>query len=154
MFEFTLVFENIQLYNIVKHTIVSFGKGAVFMKRLPDTEFEVMQGVWKCEIPVSTAELKAYLEKEREWNMSALQTVLSRLEEKGFVKSEKNGRNRFYTPLITEKDYLADESRSFLKRLGITKLSGLVAAMYDGNKISEEELEELQQFIDSHRKGD
>ena len=32
------------------------------MKRLPDTEFEVMQGVCRSEIPVSTAELKAYLE--------------------------------------------------------------------------------------------
>ncbi len=124
------------------------------MKRLPDTEFEVMQGVWRSEIPVSTAELKAYLEKEREWNMSALQTILSRLEEKGFVRSEKNGRNRFYTPLIEEKDYLADEGKSFLKRLGVTKLSGLVAAMYDGKGISDEELEELQQFIDSHRKGE
>lgn len=124
------------------------------MKRLPDTEFEVMQGVWRCDTPVSTAELKAYLEKEREWNMSALQTVLSRLEEKGFVKSEKSGRNRFYIPLVEEKDYLADESRSFLKRLGGIKLSGLVAAMYDGKRITEEELEELQQFIDSHRKGE
>ena len=124
------------------------------MKRLPDTEFEVMQGVWRSEIPVSTAELKAYLEKEREWNMSALQTILSRLEEKGFVRSEKNGRHRFYTPLIEEKDYLADEGKSFLKRLGATKLSGLVAAMYDGKGISDEELEELQQFIDSHRKGE
>lgn len=123
------------------------------MKRLPDTELEVMQGVWKCNSPVSTAEIRACLEKEREWNMSALQTVLSRLEEKGFVKSEKNGRNRFYTPLVEEKDYLADASRSFLKMLGITKLSGLVAAMYDGKSISEEELEELQQFIDSHKKG-
>ena len=124
------------------------------MKRLPDTEFEVMQGVWRCDVPVSTVELKAYLEKDREWNMSALQTILSRLEEKGFVKSKKNGRNRFYTPLVEEKDYLADESKSFLKRLGVTKLSGLVAAMYDGKGISDEELEELQQFIDSRRKGE
>ena len=124
------------------------------MKRLPDTEFEVMQGVWRCDVPVSTVELKAYLEKDREWNMSALQTILSRLEEKGFVKSEKNGRNRFYTPLIEEKDYLADEGRSFFKRLGVTKLSGLVAAMYDVKGISDEELEELQQFIDSRRKGE
>lgn len=124
------------------------------MKRLPDTEFEVMQGVWKCDIPVSTAELKSFLDQNREWNMSALQTVLSRLEEKGFLKSEKNGRNRFYTPLISENDYLAHESRSFFKRLGITKISGLVAAMYDGKEISDDELDELQKFIDSCKKGE
>lgn len=122
------------------------------MKRLPDTEFEVMQGVWRCDIPVSTAELKAYLENEREWNMSALQTVLSRLEEKGFVKSEKNGRNRFYTPLVTEKEYLADESRSFLERLGGKKLTDLVAALYSSRSITDDDLEELKIFIENKGK--
>lgn len=35
------------------------------MKRLPDAEFSVMQGVWSCDIPVSTADLKAYLDQKR-----------------------------------------------------------------------------------------
>lgn len=122
------------------------------MKRLPDAEFSVMQGVWSCEIPVSTAELKAYLDESKVWNMSALQTVLSRLEEKGFVKSEKNGRNRFYTPLITEEEYLINESRSFADRLGTKSLSKLVAAMFDGRKISDEEADELMAFIEQKRK--
>lgn len=123
------------------------------MKRLPDAEFSVMQGVWNCEIPVSTAELKAKLDEKKEWNMSALQTVLSRLEEKGFVKSEKNGRNRFYTPLISEEEYLVDEGRSFAERMGGKSLPKLVAAMFDNRKISDEEAEELMAFIESKRKG-
>lgn len=123
------------------------------MKRLPDAEFSVMQGVWSCDIPVSTADLKAHLDEKKEWNMSALQTVLSRLEEKGFVKSEKNGRNRFYTPIISEEEYLVEESRSFADRIGKKSLPKLVAAMFDNRKISDEEAEELMAFIESKRKG-
>ena len=83
--------------------------------------------------------------------MSALQTVLSRLEEKGFVKSEKSGRNRFYTVLISEEEYLVEESRSFFGRLGGKKLTSLVAALYDSKDISDSDLEELKKFIDSKK---
>lgn len=122
------------------------------MKRLPDTEFSVMQGLWSTEkSTISTSELKEDLEKERSWNMSALQTVLSRLEEKGFVKSKKSGRNRFYTVLISEEEYLAEESRSFFGRLGGKKLTSLVAALYDSKDISDSDLEELKKFIDSKK---
>lgn len=123
------------------------------LKRLPDAEFSVMNGVWSCELPVSTADLKAYLDKEKKWNMSALQTVLSRLEEKGFVRSEKIGRNRFYTPLVSEEDYLAEEGRSFAERIGAKNLPRLVAAMFGDAKISDEEAEELTAFIESKRRG-
>lgn len=122
------------------------------MKRLPDAEFSVMQGVWSCDIPVSTADLKAYLDQRKEWNMSALQTVLSRLEEKGFVKSGKSGRNRFYTPLISEEEYLVEEGHSLAERIGDKALPKLVAAMFDSRKISDEEAEELLAFIESKRK--
>lgn len=125
------------------------------MKRLPNTEFNVMRAIWHGEVPVSTAEINSRLldKTGKSMNMSALQTVLSRLEEKGFVTSEKKGRNRFFTPLITEEDYLADESRSFLERLGGGRLSGLVAAMYECKSISDEDLKELREFIDSRQKG-
>ena len=127
------------------------------MKRLPDAEFAVMQSVWNLTVPhsdspVSTADIKSCLDRKKEWNMSALQTVLSRLEEKGFVKSEKTGRNRFYTPLVTEEEYLVTEGESFAERIGTKSVPGLVAAMFGGRKISRAEAEELMEFINKNRK--
>ena len=122
------------------------------MKRLPDAEFSVMQSVWHSNIPVSTAEIKLYLDMKKEWNMSALQTVLSRLEEKGFVKSEKKGRNRFYTPLVSEEEYLIAEGESFAERIGTKSVPALVAAMFGGRKISPAEEKELMEFISKNRK--
>lgn len=121
------------------------------MKRLPDAEFTVMQGVWNNTAPVSTADLKNFLDEKKEWNMSALQTVLSRLEEKGFVKSEKTGRNRFYTPLVSEEEYLVTERESFAERIGTKSIPALAAAMFGGRKISQSEADELMEFINKNR---
>ena len=47
--------------------------------RLPDAEIEVIKVVWNNETPISTVQIKEILDSKRTWNLSALQTILSRL---------------------------------------------------------------------------
>ena len=83
------------------------------MERLPDAELEVMQALWRQEkYPVSSAALMEELAGRR-WQTATLLKLLSRLEERGFVKREKEGRNNLYTPLVRREDYLSAESRAF-----------------------------------------
>ena len=46
--------------------------------RLPDTELEIMKAIWEKGETLSTSEVKALLERQRAWNVSALQTLLTR----------------------------------------------------------------------------
>ena len=69
--------------------------------RLPDTELEIMKAIWEKGETLSTSEVKALLERQRPWNVSALQTLLNRLIDRGFLESYKEGKNRFYTPLVS-----------------------------------------------------
>lgn len=115
--------------------------------RLPDTELEIMKVIWGEERTLSTSEIKALLEKSRPWNVSALQTLLNRLIGRGFLESYKEGKNRFYNPLIAEKDYLAVENRLFLEKLNNRSLTKLVASLYESHSVSEEDLDELAAFI-------
>ncbi len=55
------------------------------LNRLPEAELTVMRAVWRLEPPVPTGAIRARLEKERPWNLSALQTLLARLTERGFL---------------------------------------------------------------------
>ena len=64
-------------------------------KKLPDAELEVMKAIWAHETPVSTSQVKEYLEQSRPWSVSALQTLLNRLIARGFLSSEKRGKNRY-----------------------------------------------------------
>lgn len=94
---------------------------------------------------VPTGAIRARLEKERPWNLSALQTLLARLTERGFLSVGKEGRQNVYTPLVDEGEYLAFENAPFLEGRG---LPGLVAALYDSRSVSREELAELRAFLD------
>ena len=74
--------------------------------------------------------------------------LLSRLEERGFVRGEKEGRSNGYTPLVNRPDYLAAESRSFLERVHGGSLSSLMAALYPEKELSREDIAELERILE------
>ena len=111
------------------------------LMRLPDTELEIMKVIWESGRTLSTSEVKASLEEQRPWNVSALQTLLNRLIDRGFLESYKEGKNRFYTPLVAEKEYLAVENKAFLEKVNNHSVTKLVASLYDSHSITEEDLD-------------
>lgn len=122
--------------------------------RLPDTELEIMKAIWESGETLSTSEVKALLERQRPWNVSALQTLLNRLIDRGFLDSFKEGKNRFYRPLIEEKAYLAVENKAFLEKVNDRSVTKLVASLFDSKSISEDDLDELAAFIRSKTGGE
>ena len=78
---------------------------------------------------------------------TTLLTLLSRLTDKGFVQTEKIGRSNVYTPLISQADYLASQSRSFLNKLCGGSLSTFASALC-ASGLTKEELEELRQLLE------
>lgn len=115
--------------------------------RLPDTELEIMKAIWESGRTLSTSEVKTMLERHRPWNVSALQTLLNRLIDRGFLESHKEGKSRFYRPLVAEREYLAVENRAFLEKVNDRSVTKLVASLFDSHSISEEDLDELAAFI-------
>ena len=118
------------------------------LSRLPEAELTVMRAVWALPAPAATGAVRAQLERERPWNLSALQTLLARLADKGFLATGKAGRQRCWTPLVTEREYLAFENRPFLGKRPGAALSSLVACLYEDNAIGRGDLEELRSFLD------
>lgn len=58
------------------------------LTRLPDAELEVMQALWALDTyPAHTADIAARL--ERDWKAPTLLKLLSRLEERGFVRGRR-----------------------------------------------------------------
>ncbi|MBQ8497992.1 MAG: BlaI/MecI/CopY family transcriptional regulator [Clostridia bacterium] len=118
------------------------------MIRLPDAEFEVMQAIWTCGgISVPTLTLSEKIKKERKAQTTL--TLLSRLENKGMVSSEKVGKERIWTALISEEDYLSFEAKNIVDRMYHGSVSGLVSAFYQGETLSKEDASALIDWINS-----
>ncbi|MDD2511310.1 MAG: BlaI/MecI/CopY family transcriptional regulator [Syntrophomonas sp.] len=118
------------------------------IKRLPDSELELMMIIWEAGQPVSSAYIMDKLAGEKHWANTTVLNFLARLVDRGFLAINKQGRVNYYTSLINEQDYLNKESKSFLKRMHMGSLKNFVAALYDGDAISNEDLAELKQFVE------
>lgn len=116
------------------------------IKRLPDSELEIMMIVWDAKEKVTSDFIMEKLSKS--WARTTVLNFLARLCDRGFLSCTKKGRHNIYSAQVKKEDYLKRESRSFLQKLYHGSLTGLVASLYDGKIVSKEELEELKRYIE------
>lgn len=121
--------------------------GTAEPRRLPDAELDVMQALWDCEVPAERSALEKKLLGSHPMAPTTLLTLLGRLAEKGCVKIEKRGRQSVYTPLLSRREYLASQSRSFVKTLCGGSVSELAAAL-SGGGLTKDELRELRALLE------
>lgn len=119
-------------------------------RRLPDGELAVMQVIWNNQPPVSRSLIEQQLLQAHPAAPSTVLTVLSRLCAKGFLSVTHQGRVNLYTPVVSQREYLASESRSFLDRLYGGSLSAFAVSLCDSG-VSQEELDELRALLEEHR---
>lgn len=120
------------------------------MDRLPDSELAVMQVIWSEQTPIGSGKVVQILKEEKGWSRSTVQVLLIRLEEKQFLSCEKQGRLKFYTPLVERENYISHETKSFLEHFYQNSYQGLIASLVKDNTIGEEDIDEIISII----KGD
>lgn len=116
-------------------------------KQLPEAELMVMQLIWERQPPVTATEIQA--NAAREWKATSVLTFLSRLCNKGFLTCHKEGRQNFYTPLVTREEYLRWESVGFVQRLCGGSVKNLVASLSEAGALTEQDITELRAFLDT-----
>ena len=123
-------------------------------RKLPEAEFEIMKVVWEKKPPLTSTLLMDELKQTKDWKVPTLSSLLSRLVDRSYLRTEKNGKERTYYPLITEDEYLQFESQDFRQRYAQRSWISLMNAFYDGEAVSDEELDQLQAWLDMKRKTD
>ena len=119
------------------------------MKTLPqisEAEFEVMKVIWK-HAPISTNEITDKLTRTTKWSPKTIQTLIKRLVTKGALSYEKQSRVFVYTPLIEEKEYIGQESHSFLERYYDGDITAMLSAYIEDDKLSESEIDTLRSLL-------
>lgn len=120
-------------------------------RNLPDSELDIMLVVWRSGEPVAAPQLLEALEKPL--TASALHSYLKRLEEKGFLRCEKEGRVNTYLPLVTEEDYRRQAGGAVLEKLYDGSLKTFAASLWDGGKLSKDDVNELREYLDELEGG-
>ena len=118
------------------------------IKRLPDSEFEIMEIIWGSSPPITTLQIMEKMNPGRELKLQTLLTMLLRLIEKGFLTSERVGRERNYSPAISKQEYMRIETGAFMSRHYINSMGNLIKTFYEGRQLSQEDIREMQAWLD------
>ena len=118
------------------------------IKRLPDAELEVRKAVWAAREPVTRAQLEQLLGSKKQWAPTTILAMLTRLEQKGFLEREKQGRAYRIRPLVSQEEYIQVESQSALRRMFGGSAKNLIAALHQCHALSRQEVQELADYLE------
>jgi len=121
------------------------------IKKLPDAEFDIMKVVWSNESPITTATIMKLLGNEKEWKIQTVISLMLRLVERGYLRSEKHGKERTYFPLVSREDYLKFETGNFMKQYHDNSFLNLINTLYDGKTLTEKDVDDLHQWVKERR---
>ena len=120
------------------------------LPQISEAEFEVMKIVWKYA-PISTNEITEKLLRTTSWSPKTIQTLIKRLVNKGALTYEKQSRVFVYTPVVDEKEYIGQESNTFLKRYNDGDITAMLSAYIENDKLSETEIDNLRSLLSKRK---
>ena len=109
-----------------------------------------MTAVWELEAPVAANAVLKHLGKT--WKIQALISLMLRLVDKGFLRTEKIGNDRFYYPIVEQEDYLKFETNKFIKQYHKNSFINFVNTLYDDKALTDEDIDELIEWTKERRK--
>lgn len=123
------------------------------VQQVSDCELELMKIIWAAGGTALYAEIMERLaEAGNRWQKNTVITLLSRLVEKGFLKTSKIGRRNEYAAVISESDYQAAQTRTLLNKLYAGSARGLVATLIEQEMLTPEDCGELRRFWEKERR--
>lgn len=121
------------------------------MKKLPDAEFDIMKVIWESEPPV-TANLIMRKHGDKEgWKVQTAISLMLRLVERGFLRTEKNGKERVYFPLVEKEGYLKFETENFVKKFHDNSVMKFINTMYADKALDGADIAELLELAQRRR---
>lgn len=119
-----------------------------------DAELVLMKIIWaKGGTALYAQIMEELVNSGSTWQKNTVITLLSRLVEKGLLKTNKIGRRNEYTAIVGEDEYQVAQTQKLLGKLYQGSAKGLVSALIQNDMLSPEDYEELRTYWDKENRG-
>ena len=115
------------------------------LTQLNHSEWLVMEQLWQS--PHTLMELVALLESSAGWSKSTVATMVRRMEEKGIIRHEEQGRTKVFHPALSQEAVAERETQSLLERAYHGSLGLLVSTMAQHNALTKADIDELYEIL-------
>lgn len=117
--------------------------------RLGDLQLRIMKILWQHH-PASVAHVHAALRSDLAYTTVA--TMLRKMESRGLVTHETEGRSFLYSPAVREDAVTRNMAGDVLNRFYQGNLARMVNHLLHSREVSSDELKELETLIAQHKK--
>lgn len=119
---------------------------------LTQAEWTIIKAVWE-EEPCSAPAIQQKLEPQTQWAYSTVRTLMDWMAAKGLLTSEKARNLTLYRSAVTREQAQRSELLYALKHAFNGALTPMVQCLLDTDRLSAEELADLESLIKAKRKG-
>jgi predicted transcriptional regulator len=120
---------------------------------LTEVELEFMNELWALG-EGSVRDVLDQLPPERNLAYTSGATILRILDEKGFVKSRKEGKTLVYTPLLQKDNYQTRSLQNLSRTLFDDTPASLVARLVDDAELTASDLEDIRALVERRLQDD
>ncbi len=117
--------------------------------KLGEMEQKFAETIWNNE-PLTSKELTVLAEEAFLWKRTTTYTMLKRLCDKGIFENKKG----VVKSLMSKSEVTAIQGEEFLNETFEGSLPKFIVAFTRKNKLSSEEIDEIQQLINQHKEGE
>lgn len=118
---------------------------------LSPSETEILRLVWQLGQP-SVQEVCEALPAARQITYATVQTMLRRLEKKGYLRHESRGKAHVFIPAVRKDQVLGSAVRSFLDKLFGGDAVPLVQYLAENKHITTDDVEQLKALLNESKK--
>ncbi len=113
--------------------------------RPSDAEWKVLNALWR-KHPANARELLERL-RDHDWAYNTLKTMLTRMEEKGFVRTKMHGNVTWYEPAIEQRATQRNAVRMLIERVFEGASGPLLAHLAEDKRLTAAERKKLEAWI-------
>ena len=117
---------------------------------ISNAEWDIMRVVWAQERVTSSAIL-TILNQKLQWTSSTIKTLLKRLEDKGYLATEKVGKGFVYSALISEQEAIYHQVDELFDKFCPTKHLDIIRHVITRTDMTLDDIEQLQELLEAKK---
>ena len=114
---------------------------------LSPAETEILRLVWQLE-PVTVQQIRGALPKDRAIAYATVQTLLRRLEKKGYVKHEVQGKAHLFSAAVKREQVIKRTVGDFIERLFGGDPMPLMLHLADQSDLDAQDIDAIKKLIE------
>ncbi len=121
------------------------------LKLMSPAETEILRLIWELN-EATVQQIRDHLPSDRKLAYNTVQTLLTRLEQKGYLHHRIEGKAHVYIPAVKKNEVIKSTVSDFLSRLFGGDPKPLVQFLAEDGKIDEEDINRLRELIKKGKK--